>query len=880
MIAISDLKVNYLAEPAGIKNQFYLSWAIESDRRNVAQDTYQIQVRKAEEDSVNSYDSGIVESSQSVQVPVNMELESIVRYIVCVRITAASETSEWKEAKFVSGLQNPEEWRGKFISAEPEEDKDKSYGTLLRQEFTLKASVKEAWFVSSAHGIYHAFLNGTKIGKDEMSPGWTSYNKRLLYQTYEVTDLLTEGTNTLGIMLGAGWYKGLMGYKLTRNHYGIQTAFGGQLLIRYENGSEEWIASDENWKGSKGPVLFSEIYDGEIYDASEEQSGWDKSGFDDSSWDYVSVVLQDTGNLYPGNGSPVRVMERIDAVSLITMPEGDRVLDFGQNLTGWCEFSVENAKAGDIVELQFFETLDAEGNVYTDNLRSAKQTIRYICKGDKKETYRPWFTFQGFRYVKVMAYPGEINLKNFTACVVYSDMEQTGSFRCSNPLLNQLWHNILWGMKGNFLDIPTDCPQRDERLGWTGDAQVFCRTASFLMNTNNFYSKWLADVSADQTKDGAVPHVVPDILTENTEGDWGLEEEVLAGASGWADAAVILPWVMYLTYGDKAILERQIDSGLAWIRFMKEHSEGCHYRFGSQTGDWLALDAEEGSYLGATPIEYTSSVYYCYSTELVTKMLHILGREKEAKYYENLSQELKEDFQYRYFDENGVLKIQTQTAHVLALVFGLAPEGSRKRSLDDLKALLEEKAWHLTTGFLGTPQLLYALSENGCLDGAYELLLKEDFPSWLYQVKAGATTIWEHWDGMKPDGTMWSPDMNSFNHYAYGVVGEWLYRTVAGLELDEKYPGYEHFRIMPRIGGNLSNAEAIYKSVRGYIVIRWKREGRKVILEAEIPPNASADIVLLQAVNVLDRDGLEFVKEDEGYKASAGSGKYKVCYEI
>ena len=880
MIRISDLKVNYLADPTGIKNPFYLSWTIESDKRNVVQDTYQIKVRKAEVESVNAYDSGIVESNQSVQVPVNMELGSIVRYIVCVRITAAGETSEWKEVSFVSALQNLQEWRGKFISAETEEDKDKSYGTLLRQEFIIKAPVREAWLVSSAHGIYHAFLNGKKIGKDEMSPGWTSYNKRLLYQTYEVTELLTEGTNALGIMLGAGWYKGLMGYKLTRNHYGIQTAFGGQLLIRYEDGSEEWIVSDENWKGSKGPVLFSEIYDGEIYDAGEEQSGWDQSGFDDSSWDYVDVVEQETGNLYPQNGSPVRVMERIGAASLITTPEGDKILDFGQNLTGWCEFSVENTKAGDVVELQFFETLDAEGNVYTDNLRSAKETIQYICKGDQKETYRPWFTFQGFRYAKVIAYPGEISLKNFTACVVYSDMEQTGSFRCSNPLLNQLWHNILWGMKGNFLDIPTDCPQRDERLGWTGDAQVFGRTASFLMNTNAFYSKWLSDVSADQTKDGAVPHVVPDILTGNTSNDWFLEKEVPAGASGWADAAVILPWVMYLTYGDKAILERQIDSILAWIRFMKEHSEGCLFKFGSQFGDWLALDAEEGSYQGATPTEYTSSVYYYYSTELVTKILHILGREKEAKYYEKLSQELKEDFQYRYFDENGVLKIQTQTAHVLALVFGLVPEESRKRSLDDLKALLEREAWHLTTGFLGTPQLLFALSENGCLDGAYELLLKEDFPSWLYQVKAGATTIWEHWDGMKPDGTMWSPDMNSFNHYAYGVVGEWLYRTVAGLEFDEKYPGYEHFHIMPRIGGNLTNAEMIYKSVRGHIVIRWKREGRKVILEAEIPANSSADIVLMQAVEVYDGDGLEFVKGAGGYKASAGSGKYKVCYAI
>lgn len=878
MTKISDLKINYIKNPSGIKESICLSWAIESEQRNVLQENYQIQVNQCGCESELLYDSGVVESGQSVNIPLGLELKSIRRYDVRVRVTAGGEQSQWAEAFFISALTDASEWKGQFVSAEPEEDHGESYGTLLRKEFTIHGPVKEAWLVSTAHGLYHCFLNGRRISLDEMAPGWTSYGKRLLYQTYQVTDLLQEGSNALGVMLGAGWYKGLMGYKHTRNNYGTCTAFGGQLIIRYEDGSEEWILSDKSWKGSIGPILFSEIYDGEIYDARQEQPGWNEVGFQDEHWQTVRCVEQSPENLYPQSGSPVRVIERRQGTSLLYTPEGDQVLDFGQNLTGWCEFSVKDPNPGEVVELQFFETLDCNGNVYQENLRAAKETIRYICKGEKEETYHPWFTFQGFRYGKVVSYPGEVRPENFIACVVHSDMEMTGTFRCSNPLLNRLWNNVLWGMKGNFLDIPTDCPQRDERLGWTGDAQIFGRTASYLMNTNAFYHKWLADVAADQREDGAVPHIVPDILTGNSAGDWFLKKELPVGASGWADVAVMLPWVMYLTYEDKMILERQIDSILGWVRFMQEHSEGCLFQFGSQFGDWLALDAEEGSYQGATPVDYTCSVYYCRSTEITAKILRVLERDEEAAYYESFAQTLKDDFRKRYFEEDGMLKIQTQTAYVLALVFGLVPEMFREKSLKALKALLEKETWHLTTGFLGTPQLLFALSENGCLEGAYELLLKEDFPSWLYQVKAGATTIWEHWDGRKSDGSMWSPDMNSFNHYAYGSVGEWLYRVVTGLEIDEEHPGYEHFYVRPSIGGGLGFAETTYRSVRGYIRIFWKKDGNDVTLEIEIPVNTSADIILPQAEHILESDGLVFEKIQGEYRAKAGSGKYEIHY--
>lgn len=880
MIKLSDLKINYIKNPSGIRGNISLSWVIESSQRNVLQENYQIQVNGYGLESELLYDSGVVESNQSVGIPLELNIKSIRRYTVRVRVTAGGELSQWAEAYFVSAFTNAKEWKGQFISAEAEQDYNQSYGTLIRKEFTVCKPVKEAWLVSTAHGLYHSFMNGRRVSEDEMSPGWTSYGKRLLYQTYEVTDLLQDGKNALGVMLGAGWYKGLMGYKLTRNNYGTCTAFGGQLILRYEDGSEEWILSDESWKGSRSPILFSEIYDGEIYDARKELPGWNTTGFDDTHWQTIRCVEQNLDNLYPQSGTSVRVMERLRETKLLCTLEEDWILDFGQNLTGWCEFVVKSSNPGDVVELQFFETLDHNGNVYRENLRTAKETIRYICKGEEEEIYHPWFTFQGFRYAKIVSYPGEIKPENFTACVVYSQMELTGTFKCSNPLLNQLWHNVLWSMKGNFLDIPTDCPQRDERLGWTGDAQIFGRTASYIMNTNAFYHKWLADVAADQTKDGAVPHVVPDILTGNSDGDWFLEKELPVGASGWADVVVTLPWVMYLTYSDKTILEHQIDSVLNWIRFMQEHSEGCLFRFGSQFGDWLALDAEESSYQGATPTDYTCSVYYCHSTEIAAKILRVLKRDEDAEYYENLVQILKDDFRKRYFDENGILKIQTQTAHVLSLVFGLVPEEFRKKSLENMKTLLEREAWHLTTGFLGTPQLLFALSKNGCLEGAYELLLKEDFPSWLYQVKEGATTIWEHWDGKKTDGSMWSPDMNSFNHYAYGAVGEWLYRVVIGLEVDEQSPGYEHFYIKPSIGGGLTWAEGSYRSVRGCIGICWNRNGDDVILKIEIPTNTSADIVLAQAVGIKENGGLLFKRTQDGYRAKSGSGKYEIHYRI
>ncbi len=874
MVTISHLTVNGLREPGGLRPPLELGWFLESDRRDVRQEQIRIQVLKGDGD-IPAQDSGWMPETRCTGVPVPLPDPGPgpVHLRLRLRVRAAGEESPWAEIPLTLTLA-PGTWQGDFISAEPEEDRGKSYGTLLRRTFSVTGPLKEAWLVSTAHGLYHPFLNGQRVCRDEMMPGWTSYRHRLQFQTFDVTALLHPGENAIGVMLGAGWYKGVMGFKHQRNHYGTCTAFAGQIILRYRDGREERIGSDGKWKGSPGPVVFSEIYDGEVWDGRLEQPGWASPGFDDRAWTPVRKVEGDFSALIPQEGPPVRVMERIPVQAMFRTPQGDRVLDFGQNLTGWCETVLEGCRPGQELELQFFEALDREGNVYTENLRGARQTLRHICRGEGREVCRPWFTFQGFRYARVISFPGELRPQCFTACVVHSDLEETGWFSCSNPLLNRLWENIRWSMKDNFLDIPTDCPQRDERLGWLGDIQAFAPTATFLMNTDAFLRKWLGDLAADQNGDGSVPHVVPDILTGHVGEDQLLDGNAFqGGASGWGDAAVVVPWTLWQVYGDTEVLRRQMPSMLSWLSYLDAHAQGCQVEAGDQFGDWLALDAEPGSYKGATPDSYCCAAWYCHSTALVASMLKAIGREEEGRALEEKAGALRQDFCRRYVDRQGSLTIQTQTAHVLALAYGLVPQPLRPGLAGRLKQLLEE-AGHLTTGFLGTPPLAGVLSENGCLEEAYDLVLREDWPGWLYQVKRGATTIWEHWDGQKPDGTMWSADMNSFNHYAYGSIGEWLVSTVGGLERDEAHPGFERFVIAPRIGGGLTWAEVKFLSPRGPIRIRWEQQGEQVVLQVEIPPCSRGEIRLPQGEEIVDGDTLAF---REG-RTQAPSGSYRIVW--
>lgn len=879
MTKVNRIHMNYMLNPEGITRMPQFGWAIESNKKQVFQKAYWLQIAEDEMFSQMLYDSGNIESEESAHVFVEgVSLRSAKKYYVRVKITDNyGEISSWSStAYFITALLSQEEWIGKFVSGESEEDADNSEGTYVRKNFTLKGKVKSAYAFTTALGLYKWYLNGVKVGTDEMAPGWTSYHKRLLYQTYDVTDLLLPGENTAGASLGAGWYKGKMGFIGERNNYGKQTAFLCQIHITYEDGATEIVVTDDSWKASDSPILFSEIYDGELYDARLEQEGWDENSFDSKEWRMVNITVCDKSILTAQSGCRVKEIEPVPAKRIFTTPQGERVIDFGQNMTGWIHVTVQGRK-DEKVELNCFEVLDSSGNVYLDNLRGAKETLTYICKDANKTEYHPSFTFQGFQYAQIASYPGELEIENFTAYAVHSEMESTGTFQCSNPDINQLQHNILWGLKGNFLDVPTDCPQRNERVGWTGDAQIFCRTASYLVNTYTFFSKWLKDLAADQTPEGGVPHVVPDIVSGREGNDWLLGQGTHSAAA-WADAAVINPWTLYLTYGDKEIIREQYESMKAWINFMRTHAVDGIWNYKLQFGDWVALDAEEGSYFGATPNDLTCTAYYAYSTGLFAKMAGIIGREEDKVKYQALYEEIVESFQNHFFDETGKITANTQTAHIVALYFNLVPEKYKKQTAERLVKLLEKENGHLVTGFVGTPYFCHALSQNGYVKEAYNLLLKDDFPSWLYQVKMGATTVWEHWDGLKPDGTMWSPDMNSFNHYAYGAIGEWLYRVCAGIEIDEEQAGYKHAIIRPRMGGDLSYVKASYCSIYGKVTVHWEQECDKVKLTVTIPPNTTASIQLEAFGEIKSETASVFVKKDGYMETRIESGSYQFEY--
>ncbi|MFA9376951.1 MAG: family 78 glycoside hydrolase catalytic domain [Lachnotalea sp.] len=878
MITVTKVTMDYLEELIGIVKLPQFGWKLESDKRECIQKAYQLQISQEDTFETCLYNSGIVESDESAHIEVELfSLESCMKYYVRVKVwDNQGEISEWsKTVSFLTALCS-NEWKAQFISAETKKDSDNSKGTYVRKEFTLQKQIKSAYVCATALGLYKLYINGQKVGRDELTPGWTSYHKHLLYQTYEVTDLLRSGNNAIGAMLGAGWYKGNMGFLGLRNNYGEQTAFLGQLLVTYEDGSSQMIFTDETWKGTDAPVLFAEIYDGEIYDANKEISGWNEAGLIEHDWINIEIVEYDKMVLIPQGGCKVAEIETMFPKRIFKTPQGDTVIDFGQNMTGWIHVKASGV-AGDTIELNCFEVLDANGNVYLDNLRGAKQRMLYTFKEKEEIEYHPSFTFMGFQYAKITSYPESPKIENFTAYAVHSDMEKTGDFECSNENVNQLQHNIKWGMKGNFVDVPTDCPQRNERLGWTGDAQIFSRTASYLMNTYHFYKKWLRDVEADQTPEGGVAHVVPDILKDNAKDDWLLSKGSHSAAA-WADVAVITPWVMYLTYGDKTILKTQYKSMKGWVDFMRTHAKDYIWNYKLQFGDWVALDAEEGSYFGATPNDLTCTAYFAYTTGLFVKVCNVLGKVDEELFYKELYEKIVDKYQKTFFDKDGNMIAQTQTAHIVSLYFGLTPDEYKANTIAGLKKLLDKENGHLVTGFVGTPYFCHALSENGCLNEAYDLLLKEDFPSWLYQVKMGATTIWEHWDGLKPDGTMWSPNMNSFNHYAYGAIGEWLYRVCAGIEIDTSNPGYKHIIFQPHIGGDLTYVNATYQSIYGEIKSYWSIDGKNVKLEFSVPVNTKATIYIDEVTEVIDADGAQFKEEDGKMVATIGSGHYIIIY--
>jgi len=831
-LSVNKLQTENLPAPLTVESKLpRLSWQLVSRDRGVLQTAYEIKVSDRPDGGGSVWSSGKLLSDQSLQVVYGgTELQSGKKYYWKVRVWDNKDrVSPWSEtAWWQMGLLNPGDWKAQWIR--PGMGEDSLRCPLLRTTFIAEKGIVSAtaWF--TAHGLYEAQLNGQRIGDACLTPGWTSYNKRLQYQGYDVTHLIRPGKNAIGAMLGSGWYRGYIGFSGQHNYYGKDLALLAQLVIRYKDGHVQTIFSGPDWQSAYGEVLRSELYHGETIDHRQEKRNWSEPSYEATGWSGAQTVNITKETLVATISEPVKKQERFHVKKVLTTPKGEIVIDFGQNLTGWVSVKIKG-KSGDSIRLSHAEVLDKAGNFYTTNLRSARAQDVYVLKGGEEESFEPHFTFHGFRYVRVEGLTGNLNPDDFTAVALYSDMPATGSFECSDPMINQLQHNIQWGQRGNFLDVPTDCPQRDERLGWTGDAQVFSRTAAFNRGVEPFFTKWLKDVSADQQPNGAVPFVIPNVLGA---GD--------GGSTGWADVATIIPWNLYLAYGDKRVLEEQYPGMKAWVEYMRGQSKDNLWNTGFHFGDWLFYrPADDADGKSAVTDKYLiAQCFFAHSTQLLIKAATVIGKKEDVTRYTLLLQQIKDAFVHEYMTPNGRLVSGTQTAYVLALQFDMLPVALCKQAADRLAQNIRDYGYHLTTGFLGTPYLCHVLSRYGYTSVAYRLLMQDSYPSWLYPVKMGATTIWERWDGIRPDSSFQTPDMNSFNHYAYGAIGDWMYRVVAGLDTDEDGPGYHHSLISPHPGGNLTTAGADLETGYGRLSCHWKLENDALSADLLIPANTTS----------------------------------------
>ena len=675
---------------------------------------------------------------------------------------------------------------------------------VFKKEFNISKEIKRATLKITYLGCYYAELNDERIGDFILAPGWTYY-KRAQMQAYDITSMI-KNKNEIRATLSSGWFNGRINIRTRKDLPDAYPALICEIEIIYKDNTKEYIYSDESWETSLSKITFSDIYDGESYDATYKES-------------FAPVKIQDYSEfkIVSQQGETIKEQEIIYPKSIFKTPRGETVIDFGQNMTGYFEISLD-ANWGDRVSLSVAEVLDKDGNFYKENYRSAKAKFDYVCT-DGHQVYKPKLCFWGFRYIRVDEFPCEITKNNIKAIVLHSELKRTGYLSSSSPLLNKLFSNIIWGQKGNFLDVPTDCPQRDERLGWTGDAQVFIRTASYNYDVEKFFDKWLEDLRLEQKREGRIPFCIPQV-----------HDRPGSSTAVWSDASTICPWQIYLTYANKKILARQFKSMCDYIEEIGRITKEKYLWYGCwHFGDWLGLDAPAGSYKGSSNPDIIATIFYAHSTNLVIKAGKVLG--KNVSKYENLYNKIIETGRKKFTEFN------TQTECVLALYFDFAQD--KKPVADKLASMIIENGKRLKTGFVGTPYLLHALSENGYTELAYDLLLQEEFPSWLYSVKQGATTIWEHWDGMNDKGEFWSKDMNSFNHYAFGSVADWVYGVACGIKTVEDKPGFEEVIIAPTPTKKLDWLSAKIETRKGSVSSAWFKEGDSFRYEITTPSKAT-----------------------------------------
>ncbi len=823
---VYDLMTNRLVNPLGFSlGRPRLSYKVDQTQGK-RQRWARVRIAAGQDMGELLYDSGAREEIDSLCFVPDIALRPRTRYWWDVEVEADNgDTARSAPAFFETGKME-EPWQAPWITAPIEGNTD------LHRSFALKGPVASARVYAVGLGLFELYVNDGKAGDELLAPYDNAYDRWIQVETFDVGSMLQPGQNRLTVMLGDGWYKGRFGFRGQSGIYGDTQALRLELHVQYQDGSGEVLCSDEGWEATESRVRFANIYDGETYDGSFVPGK------------PVSAVIYhglDQANLVDRLSPPVRVTERIAPRELITTPAGETVLDLGQEITGYLEFQCR-AEAGAQVKLSYFEILQ-EGNYFRGNLRSAMQEQVYISNGMGADgtpiAVRPHFTFFGFRYVKLEGFTAP-KLEDFTGCVVHSDIARTGRFACSNEKVNRLADNAVWGQRGNFLDVPTDCPQRDERMGWTGDAQAFSGTACFHMESAAFFAKYLYDMRMEQDKrEGAVPHVVPMA---------GLEGQ---SSCAWADAATIIPWTVYLFYGDRELLRAQYSSMRDWVEWIYRTDEANGgtrlWQVGFHFADWLALDTKDGTAFGGTDPHYIASAYYYYSTSLVLKAARVLGYEEDARRYTQLLDEILEALHREYFTATGRLAQTTQTGYVCALFMGFAPQEHRERLAKLLGLEFRASYGKLRSGFVGTAYLCRTLSQCGMDELAYNLLLNEEYPGWLYEVNMGATTVWERWNSVLPDGRLSDLNMNSLNHYAYGAVMEWAFRDVAGLNPVEDAPGFRRALLQPRPDARLTHAGAVYDSAAGEYESCWTLENGTFRWTVKVPFGATATAVFPRA---------------------------------